>query len=262
MIIFAPNYSPFMLQRYFIRFSYDGTHYHGWQIQPNGMSVQEKMTTVMKQLFGPDFQLTGAGRTDSGVHATCMYAHFDTDKEVDDLRVLASKINYMMPPDIAVWSIRRVRPGANARFDALSRTYEYRMSSVKDPFSRDYFARFYGELDVAAMNQAASTLFDYTDFTSFSKLHTDVKTNNCRIMKAEWEWRGDLLVFVIQADRFLRNMVRAIVGTLLEVGRGKLDVAGFRRVVEQKNRCAAGTSVEAKGLFLVDVAYSDDLFIE
>jgi len=244
-----------MLQRFFIRFSYDGTLYHGWQIQPNGMSVQEKMTTVMKQLFGPDFNLTGAGRTDSGVHASCMYAHFDTEKEVGDLKALASKVNYMMPPDIAVISIQQVQSDANARFDALSRTYEYRMSAVKDPFYRNYVAPFYGDLDVVAMNQAAAVLFDYDDFTSFSKLHTDVKTNICRIMKAEWEWRGNQLVFVIQADRFLRNMVRAVVGTLLEVGRGKLDVAGFRRVIEQKDRCAAGASVEAKGLFLVDITY-------
>ncbi len=262
MCIFAPNYSPFMLQRYFIHFSYDGTQYHGWQIQPNGMSVQEKMTAVMKQLFGPDFQLTGAGRTDSGVHAENMFAHFDSEKELGDLKALAYKVNYMMPPDIAVYSILKVRPEANARFDALSRTYEYRMSAVKNPFNRFYTAPFYGQLDVEAMNQAAAVLFDYEDFTSFSKLHTDAKTNICRIMKAEWAWKGDQLVFVIQADRFLRNMVRAVVGTLLEVGRRKLDVAGFRQVIESKDRCAAGTSVDAKGLFLVDVAYPDALFVE
>lgn len=251
-----------MLQRFFIHFSYDGTHYHGWQIQPNGMSVQEKMTTIMQQLFGSDFLLTGAGRTDSGVHASCMFAHFDTEKEFGDLKALALKVNYMMPPDISVFSIRKVRADANARFDALSRTYEYRMSAVKDPFRRYFVAPFYGNLNVEAMNQAASVLFDYADFTSFSKLHTDVKTNICRIMKAEWEWRENQLVFVIQADRFLRNMVRAVVGTLLEVGRGKLDVAGFRHVIEQRNRCAAGASVEAKGLFLVDIAYPDTLFFE
>lgn len=250
------------MQRFFIHFSYDGTHYHGWQIQPNGMSVQEMMTSVMKQLFGPDFQLTGAGRTDSGVHASCMYAHFDSEKDLGDLKALAYKVNYMMPPDIAVYSIRKVRPDANARFDALSRTYEYRMSPVKDPFSRFYTAPFYGQLDVVAMNQAAAVLFDYDDFTSFSKLHTDVKTNICTIMKAEWEWRGEELVFIIQADRFLRNMVRAVVGTLLEVGRGKLDVAGFRQIIELKDRCAAGASVEARGLFLVDVAYPDSIFVD
>lgn len=215
----------------------------------------------MKQLFGPDFQLTGAGRTDAGVHAACMYAHFDTEKEMGDLKALAYKVNYMMPPDIAVFSIQQVKPDANARFDALSRTYEYRMNAVKDPFSRLFTAPFYGQLNVAAMNRAAAVLFDYDDFTSFSKLHTDVKTNICKIMMAEWQWRGDQLVFVIQADRFLRNMVRAVVGTLLEVGRGKLDVDGFRQVIERKDRCAAGASVEAKGLFLVDVAYPDSLFL-
>ncbi len=249
-----------MLQRYFIRFSYDGTHYHGWQIQPNGVSVQSTMTSIMQRYFGPELQLTAAGRTDAGVHATTMYAHFDTDKSLGDLAALANKLTYMMPPDIAVQAVLPVTLDANARFDALSRTYEYRMSAVKNPFARQYVAPFYGPLNVKAMNEAAASLFDFTDFTSFSKVHTDVKTNNCRIMKAEWQERGEELVFVVQADRFLRNMVRAIVGTLLQVGRGKLDTAGFRAVIEQKDRCAAGTSVEAKGLFLVDIQYPDRIF--
>lgn len=249
-----------MLQRYFIRFSYDGTHYHGWQIQPNGVSVQSTMTEVMQRLFGPELQLTAAGRTDAGVHARTMYAHFDTGKPLGDLKVLARKLSYMMPPDIAVQAIIPVVPGAHARFDAVSRTYEYRMSSVKNPFTRRYVTPYYNTLDVAAMNAAAATLFDYEDFTSFSKLHTDAKTNICRIMKAVWEERGDELVFVIQADRFLRNMVRAIVGTLLEVGRGKMDVAGFRAVIEAKDRCAAGVSVDAKGLFLMDIQYPECIF--
>jgi len=249
-----------MVQRYFIRFSYDGTHYHGWQIQPNGVTVQEKMTGVMQRIFGPELELTGAGRTDSGVHASMMYAHFDTEKPINDTVAMASKLNYMMPQDIAVQEILRVRPGTNARFDAVSRTYEYRMSQVKNPFTRDYVTHVSGTLDVAAMNQVALVLKEYTDFTSFSKVHTDVRTNNCVIFKAEWVQRRDLLVFTIQADRFLRNMVRAIVGTMLEVGRGKMDMDGFRLVIEQKDRCAAGTSVEARGLFLVDIQYPDSIF--
>lgn len=250
------------MQRYFIRFAYDGTHYHGWQIQPNGMSVQEKMTTIMQQLFGPDVNLTGAGRTDAGVHASGMVAHVDLEQDPGDLKVMARKLTYMMPPDITVYSIRKVQAGANARFDALSRTYEYRMTSVKDPFNRLYTVPYHGTLDVEAMNRAAAILFDYDDFTSFSKLHTDVKTNICRIMRAEWLRRGDEWVFVIQSDRFLRNMVRAIVGTLLEVGRGKMDEAGFRRVIELKDRCAAGASVAARGLFLMDVAYPESIFMD
>jgi len=250
------------MQRFFIRFSYDGTRYNGWQLQPNGLSVQETMTKVLQPLFGSSVQLLAAGRTDAGVHAACMYAHFDTDKEVPDLVALAYKINYMMPPDIAVQSVKRVQPTANARFDAVSRTYEYRMSAVKNPFHRDFIAPFYGNLDVEAMNLAAATLFEYSDFTSFSKVHTEVKTKTCRILQARWEQRDTVLVFVVQADRFLRNMVRAIVGTLLEVGRGKMDTEGFRRVIEQKNRCAAGTSVAAKGLFLVDIHYPEGVFLD
>lgn len=218
------------------------------------------MTTVMQRYFGPELQLTAAGRTDAGVHATTMYAHFDTEKSLDDLQALANKLTYMMPRDIAVQAVIPVMPGANARYDALSRTYEYRMSAVKNPFNRHYVAPFYGPLNVEAMNEAAAVLFDFIDFTSFSKVHTDVKTNLCHIMNAEWVERGEELVFVIQADRFLRNMVRAIVGTLLEVGRGKLDTAGFRAVIAQKDRCAAGASVEAKGLFLVDIQYPDSIF--
>jgi tRNA pseudouridine38-40 synthase len=250
-----------MSQRYFIRFSYDGTNYHGWQIQPNGITVQEKMTAIMQRIFGPELELTGAGRTDSGVHAEMMYAHFDTDQIIEDTFAMAVKLNYMMPEDIAVHEILHVIPNAHARFDATSRTYEYRMFSGKNPFKRSFYTHYNGTLDVAAMNEAAGVLMEYTDFTSFSKLHTDVKTNECRIVKAFWEQRNGQLVFIIKADRFLRNMVRAVVGTLLEVGRGKMDTLGFRSVIEAKNRCNAGSSVDAKGLFLVGITYPESLFI-
>lgn len=250
-----------MSQRYFIRFSYDGTNYHGWQIQPNGITVQEKMTIVMQQLFGPDLELTGAGRTDSGVHAEMMYAHFDTEKPIEDTVAMAVKLNYMMPQDIAVYEVLPVFPYAHARFDAVSRTYEYRMFSGKNPFNRFFYTHFNGSFNMVAMNEAASILMEYNDFTSFSKTHTDVKTNDCRIIKAYWEQRGELLIFTIKADRFLRNMVRAVVGTMLEVGRGKMDIRGFRSVIEAKNRCDAGASVDARGLFLVEITYPDSLFI-
>lgn len=253
-----------MKQRYFLRFSYDGSQYHGWQIQPNNTSVQEVMTKILRRIFEDDLSLVGAGRTDAGVHALNMMAHFDTAVEIPDLSAMAHKLDGMMPADISVSSLRKVRPDAHARFDALSRTYHYRFSLSKNPFLRAYATRLSVCPDVDAMNRAAKVLFEYTDFTSFSKLHTDVKTNNCRIMQAFWDYREEeqCLVFSIQADRFLRNMVRAIVGTLLEVGRHKMDEAGFRRVIESKDRCAAGTSVPAQGLILTDVAYKEDIFIE
>jgi len=249
-----------MKQRFFIRFSYDGGNYHGWQLQPNSITVQEVMTEIMQRLFGPELALTAAGRTDAGVHARNMYAHFDTEKPVNDATALAKKLDLMMPPDISVHEVIPVRPDAHARFDATSRTYEYWMAVGKDPFNRNYYTHIFGDLDYEAMNRAAKCLFDYTDFTSFSKAHTDVKTNNCKIMQAYWEKRGMCWVFTIQADRFLRNMVRAIVGTLLEVGRGKMDETGFRAVIESENRCNAGTSVHAQGLFLIDVSYPEAIF--
>jgi tRNA pseudouridine38-40 synthase len=249
------------MYRYFLRFSYDGTSYHGWQIQPNGISVQEKMTTVMQQLFGKQLQLTGAGRTDSGVHAEMMYAHFDVENKIEDTLKMAEKLNYMMPRDIAVQQVVAVKNDAHARFDAVSRMYEYRMSDKKNPFNRYFTTHYFGKLDIDAMNKAACILFEYSDFTSFSKLHTDVKTNNCKIMKAFWEDRDDTLVFTIKADRFLRNMVRAIVGTLIDVGKGKIDSDDFRNIIEAKNRCSAGTSVEAKGLFLTEILYPENIYL-
>lgn len=247
--------------RYFIEFSYDGTHYHGWQIQPGQETVQEVMTERFRCIFGPDFSLTAAGRTDAGVHARQMVAHFDTEQPVVDLPAMAHRLSWMLPADIAVHSLRPVRSDAHARFDALSRTYEYRFSLEKDPFTRRYTSFLVHCPDVYLMNQGARALLDYTDFTSFSKVHTDVKTNNCRILQARWDVRGPLLVFTVQADRFLRNMVRAIVGTMLELGRHKIDIAGFRQIIESKDRCEAGTSVPAQGLFLMRVEYPEDVYL-
>lgn len=249
------------MQRYFIELAYDGSNYHGWQIQPNGSSVQECLSKALYTHLRTEVEVTGAGRTDAGVHATRMVAHFDSDSPLDT-SLLTDKLNRLLPSDISVYRIRPVRPDAHARFDALSRTYKYYITTVKYPFGRHLKCRVYGQPDFCRMNEAASVLSEYTDFTSFSKLHTDVKTNNCRITQAEWtsidkyNW-----VFTIRADRFLRNMVRAIVGTLLDVGRGKLDTDGFRRIIEAKDRCRAGSSAPGHALFLVDVEYPQDIFI-
>ncbi len=204
--------------------------------------------------------VVGAGRTDSGVHARLMVAHFDTEKRLPDLTEFGEKLNRVLPCDISICKVVPVCPDAHSRFDALSRTYRYYMIDRKDPFAGAYAWRYHGILDFDKMNEAAARLFCYTDFTSFSKLHTDVKTNNCRIMKAHWRKENDLWVFEIQADRFLRNMVRAIVGTLYDVGRGRLSVEDFCRIIEEKNRCKAGTSAPGNALFLVDVDYPKRIF--
>lgn len=250
------------MRRYFIYLAYDGTNYHGWQIQPNGASVQEMLNKALATfLRDENIEVVGAGRTDAGVHARLMVAHFDVDRELD-CESVTDKLNRILPPDISVYCVKPVKSEAHARFDATYRTYKYYITTKKNPFGRQYSWRVFQKLDFDMMNKAAQTLFDYIDFTSFSKLHTDVKTNNCKIMHAQWTQFGeDEWVFTIQADRFLRNMVRAVVGTLVEVGKGKLSVEGFRKVIEEKNRCSAGTSVPGNALFLVDVGYPDDLFI-
>ena len=246
--------------RYFIYLAYDGANYHGWQIQPNGASVQETLMKALSTFLRRDIEVVGAGRTDAGVHAQRMAAHFDFDRELDGAQV-TDKLNRLLPPDISVYEVKRVRDDAHARFDATYRTYKYYVTTCKYPFRRQYTCRLFSELDYDLMNQAAQSLFDYIDFTSFSKVHTDVKTNNCKIMKAEWTQSGPYeWVFTIQADRFLRNMVRAIVGTLIEVGRHKLTLEGFRQVIEKKDRCSAGSSVPGNALFLVDVGYPEDIF--
>ena len=201
-----------------------------------------------------------AGRTDAGVHARNMVAHFDVEDRLPAGLDLVNKLNSLLPSDISVIEIREVKPEVHARFDALSRRYEYHLVLQKDVFRHPFAMRIYNPLDFDRMNEAAKILFEYTDFTSFSKLHTDVKTNNCKIMAARWEQREDGWIFIVEADRFLRNMVRAIVGTLLEVGRGKMTLDEFRQVIDAKNRCNAGSSVPAKGLFLVEVAYPENIY--
>lgn len=248
------------VQRYFIYLAYDGTNYHGWQIQPNGISVQECLMKALSTFLRRDIEVIGAGRTDAGVHASLMVAHFDHE-ELLDTDSVTDKLNRLLPPDISIYRVCRVRPDAHARFDATARTYKYYVTTAKYPFNRHYRCRVFNPLDYERMNEAARTLFEYTDFTSFSKLHTDVKTNICHVTHAEWTQEEDATwVFTIRADRFLRNMVRAIVGTLIEVGRGKLSVEGFRKVIEQKDRGKAGTSVPGNALFLVNVEYPASIF--
>lgn len=244
--------------RYFIYLSYDGARYHGWQIQPNGSSVQEVLGKALSTLLHESIEVTGAGRTDAGVNASLMVAHFDTEHTAD--QQLAYRLNKFLPQDIAIHKIVPVKPEAHARFSATSRTYHYYVITAKTPFE-PYAYRFPQPLDFDKMNEAAKALFDYIDFTSFSKLHTDVKTNNCRIMAAQWEQVSPIKwQFTITADRFLRNMVRAIVGTLLDVGRGVLTLEQFREIIEKKDRCSAGMSVPGKALFLADITYPEDLF--
>lgn len=250
------------MKRYFIYLAYNGENYCGWQIQPNGMSVQEVIEKALTILLRVPTPITGAGRTDAGVHARMMIAHFDSDKEDLDLTLLASKMNSLLPKDIAIHKIVEVRKDAHARFEATSRLYRYYITTTKDPFTHQLKHKVHGELDLDAMNACADVLFEYEDFTSFSKLHTDVKTNNCTIMQAYWERQGNNdYIFTIQANRFLRNMVRSIVGTLLDAGRGKLDVDGMRRIIEAKDRGCAGTSAPAQALFLEDVEYNNDTFV-
>lgn len=247
--------------RYFIYLSYDGTAYHGWQVQPNAVSVQQRMNETLSTLLrGKNSDVTGAGRTDAGVHAHMMVAHFDIEDEVDCVW-LTEKLNRILPYDIVVNKVVRVKPDAHARFDAKARTYHYWVYTRKNPFKRHYATRISYPLDFNCMNEAASYLLSVKDFTSFSKLHTDVKTNICRVTKAEWtQVDDDLWQFEITADRFLRNMVRAVVGTLVEVGRGRMSIDDFKHVVAQKDRCAAGDSMPGNALSLVDIAYDNNIF--
>ncbi len=246
------------MSRYFIEISYLGTHYHGWQLQPNATTVQMVLEDSLKLLTGSSVKTTGAGRTDTGVHARHFTAHFESDHPVFDTGShCIYKLNCMLPADISVKDLYPVKPEAHARFSALSRTYEYRISKNKDPFDTLLSWHFSRPLDIAAMNQAARKLMEYSDFTSFSKLHSDVKTNNCHIMEATWRDDAGKIIFTIKADRFLRNMVRAIVGTMIEIGQKNIDLQEFTNIIAGKDRGLAGFSAPAHGLYLVDIIYPD-----
>ncbi len=240
--------------RYFVAFAYNGKNYCGWQYQPHSPSVQETLNKALSTLLRTPIDATGAGRTDTGVHATQMYAHFDYDGQIDS-DALTKRVNAFLPKDIVVYRFIPLHDEAHARFDATSRSYEYHIHTFKDAFINEGSWFNFHPLDVDKMNEAAQVLFDYIDFKCFSKTHTDVKTFNCKITEARWEQHGSKLVFHISADRFLRNMVRAIVGTLVEVGLGKSTVQDVRNIIESRDRNKAGFSVPAHGLYLTKVIY-------
>ncbi len=244
-----------MVLRYFVQLSYKGTHYHGWQIQPNAISVQEVLNKAFSTILRQKTELTGAGRTDTGVHASFFVAHFDTNEPIADIEKIFFSLNNLLPFDIALQKIYEVDENMHARFSAKEREYQYFIINEKNPFRLETSYYLHRKLNVDAMNAASQILFEYSDFTSFSKLHTDVQTNICTIYKAFWSSKGSELIFTISADRFLRNMVRAIVGSLVDVGLGKSDEKHFREIIESKNRSNAGFSVPARGLFLTNVIY-------
>ena len=249
--------------RFFIRFAYDGTAFHGSQRQPNGVTVQETMEQALAMIFREDMPLTFAGRTDAGVHAREMYAHFDiNDNQSSIVNNLKFRLNGILPDSIAIYDILRVTDDAHARFSAKRRTYEYHVIDHKDPFLLPYATRLRTPLDFVAMNEAARHLIGRQDFASFCRTHTDVKTTICDLTQAEWKELGNgHAVFTISADRFLRNMVRAVVGTLFQVGIGKITKEQFAEVIAQHNRCSAGDSAPAQGLYLTHIEYPKEIFI-
>jgi len=249
--------------RYFLKLAYNGEKYFGWQMQPNQISVQEVLTKILSLLLKENIDLTGAGRTDTGVHAREFYAHFDTSCVLtgENKQDFIYRINSFLPQDIIIYDIFKVNENAHARFDAICRTYKYYVTTRKNPFANQFTHRIFYNPDIEKMNICCQKLMNYTDFTSFSKVHTQTQTKNCHIIKAIWTHleNKDLYVFEITADRFLRNMVRAIVGTLLDVGRGKISIEDFCTIIEQKDRNMAGVSVPAHALFLEEILYSEKL---
>jgi len=248
------------MQRYFIEMAYNGTNYHGWQIQPNGVTVQASMEKALSTICREKISVTGAGRTDSGVHASYFVAHFNSVSTTLDNPGFLQHLNGFLDKDIVVYSINKVKENAHARFDAFSRTYRYYIHQNKNPFKQDtsWFLRC--DLDVDNMNEVSRMLVGTHDFTSFSKLHTDVKTNDCTVDLAQWERKGDSIIFTVRANRFLRNMVRAIVGTLILAGKNKINKEDLTNILKLKDRSSAGMSVPAQGLFLADIRYPDNIF--
>lgn len=241
--------------RYFVTLSYDGTRFHGWQIQPNGISVQGELQRGLSLLLRQEIVVTGAGRTDAGVHAKMMVAHFDIESEIG-CKQLAYKLNKLLPQDIAILHIEPVSDDMHARFSATLRTYYYYIHTEKSPFERHYSCELHYPLDFKKMNEAARILMEYEDFGAFCKSHADVKTTLCHVTCAEWHQTSpSTWYFEISANRFLRNMVRAVVGTLIEVGRGRMTIDDFRKVIEGKRRTEAGESMPGNALFLVDIKY-------
>ena len=249
------------MARYFIQLAYNGANYNGWQTQPGLPTVQQTLEQALATLLREPIAVVGCGRTDTGVHASDFYAHFSLTPQPPllggegEVNQLVFKLNNILPPDIAIFDIFQVADNAHARYDATARTYQYHVSDRRLPFRQGQYCRIYYKPDIALMNEAARVLMEYDDFTSFAKLHTQVKTNICHLTEAHWDTVGEEWVFTIRSNRFLRNMVRSVTGTLLDVGRGKLSIEGMREIIEKKDRCAAGVSMPACGLFLTKVEY-------
>ncbi|MGY6743754.1 MAG: tRNA pseudouridine(38-40) synthase TruA [Cecembia sp.] len=246
--------------RYFLELAYKGTRYHGWQVQQNAHSVQAELENALSTLLSKPTSIVGSGRTDTGVHAVQQFAHFDAMEELSEPEFL-KKLNGILPKDIAVYSLKRVKNEAHTRFDAIWRSYVYRVILRKDPFEQHAAWTMYKMPNVDLMNKAAALMLGHEDFQCFSKVHTEVNNFNCKIKEAYWEQNGALLLFHITANRFLRGMVRAIVGTLMEVGHEKISLDDFRQILESKNRNAAKASAPAKGLYLCRITYPEDLYL-
>lgn len=246
------------MSRYALQFAYDGGSFHGYQIQPNAHSVQAELEEKLSLLLAEAISITGSGRTDTGVHASYQIAHFDTNSEIDSNFIY--RLNRMLSPALTAQAIYSVANDFHARFDATSRIYEYRITRHKNPFLRDFAYWYEADLDIAAMNEAAKLFLSHTDFQCFSKVKTEVNTFECTIMRASWEEQGDQLIFTIEGNRFLRGMVRAVVGTLMEIGMGKWTAADLKRILESKSRQEAGRAVPAHGLHLVKVTYPEASF--
>jgi tRNA pseudouridine38-40 synthase len=247
--------------RYFIELAYKGTNYHGWQLQPNAVSVQELLNRAFSTILKTTINVSGAGRTDTGVHAAQMYAHFDIESELNVAQVVY-KVNALLPNDIVVYTLLKTTDEAHARFDATSRSYEYRIFLGRNPFEIDTtWQQINKTLNVDKMNEAAEILLTFTNFKCFSRSNSDVTTYNCDVTKAVWIQTDKMLVFHITANRFLRNMVRAVVGTLLDVGTGKTTLEEFKDIIKSENRCNAGPSAPPQGLFLTNIQYPKTIFI-
>lgn len=248
------------MPRYFIRLAYNGNNYNGWQVQPNAPTVQAEVEKALSIILRAETEVVGCGRTDTGVHASDYYAHLDLETAIVNPADLVYKLNKLLPNAIAIKGITEVNADAHARFDAIKRVYEYKIVRHKNPFTQGLVYYYTGDLDIELMNKAAALLLNVKDFKAFSKAHTDVKTTLCDVTQAEWEVRGDVLIFTITANRFLRNMVRAIVGTLLNIGRGKMSMAEYEQAIASLERSEAGDSAPAEGLYLAEIIYPSTIF--
>ena len=247
--------------RYFLTLAYNGTSFHGWQRQPNASSVQQALEEALTTLLRKPIAITGAGRTDTGVHAKEMMAHFEADLSVEAEENLPYLLNRFLKEDIVIHRLERVKADAHARFDATARTYEYHLGFHKNPFKQQLYYYFHQPVSLEKMNEAAQILLAYKDLEAFAKTHSDVKTFLCDVTKADWESTAEGAIFTITANRFLRNMVRAIVGTLLEIGTGKIEVADMHKIIQSKDRGEAGFSVPAAGLYLTEIQYPKSIYL-